>query len=129
MSYSWNINWKSIFNDSTKNETCKVRCKLVSTSSNTLTNENNVGSIRVSLQSNTSRISNGFNIGNILVKKELFRTGYNYLECNTLDTDGFTMIIPKIDNSIFNISIYDINEKLLTSCPFYQVWLYFDVED
>ena len=34
-----------------------------------------------------------------------------------------------ITGDIYNISIYDINEKLLTSCPFYQVWLYFDVED
>lgn len=129
MSYSWNINWRSIFNDS-KNETCKIRCRLISTSdsSNTLS-INSVGSIRASLQSNTSRVSNGFNIGNILVKKELFRTGFNYLECDTLDTDGFTMIIPKTDNSILNLSIYDINENLLTSCPFYQVWLYFDTED
>ena len=127
MSYSWIVNWKSIFND-TKAETCKVRCRLISTSSNTLTFAN-VGSIRASLQSNTSKITNGLNIGDILVKKELIRTGYNYLECNTLTSDGFTMFIPKTDNSVFNISIYDVNENLLTNCPYYQVWLYFDTDD
>jgi len=128
MSYTWNINWRSIFNETNK-ETCKVRCRLISTSSNTLTNAN-IGSFRLSLQSNTSRVSNGFNVGNILVKKELFRTGYRYLECNTLDTDGFTMLIPKVDNANLTLSFYDDTETLITSnVPFYQVWLYFDVED
>jgi hypothetical protein len=127
MSYSWIVNWKSIFND-TKKETCKVRCRLVSTSSNTLTFAN-VGSVRASLQSNTSKITNGLNIGDILVKNNLIQTGYNYLECNTLDTDGFTMFIPKTDSSILNISIYDVNENLLSNCPYYQVWLYFDTDE
>ena len=54
MSYSWNINWRSIFND-TKKETCKVRFRLISTSTNTIST--NFGSIRASLQSNTSKIT------------------------------------------------------------------------
>ena len=128
MSYTWNINWRSVFNE-TKKDTCKVRCRLISTSNNTLTNTS-FSSFRLSLQSNTSRVSNGFNIGTILVKKELFRTGYKYLECNTLDTDGFTMIIPKEDNSNLTLSFYDNTETLITAnIPVYQVWLYFDVED
>lgn len=128
MSYTWNINWRSVFNE-TEKETCKVRCRLISTSLTSLTNTN-IGSFRISLQSNTSRVSNGFNVANVLVKKEQFKTGYYYLECNTLDTDGFTMIIPKVDNSTLTLSFYDLNETLITSnIPVYQVWLYFDVED
>jgi len=126
MSCSWNIYWNTIFNN-TKQETCKVRCRLISTS--TTTALGNIGSIRVSLQSNTSRVTNGLNIGNVLVKKEGIRANYNYLECNTLETEGVTMIIPKTDNSVLNISIYDVNEKLIDNCPYYQVWLYFDTDD
>ena len=128
MSYTWNINWRSIFND-TKKETCKVRCWLISTSSNTLPSSK-IYSFRLSLQSNTSRVSNGFNVGSILVKQELMKKGFNYLECNTLDTDGFTLLIPKEDNSRLTLSFYDNSETLVTAnIPTYQVWLYFDVED
>jgi hypothetical protein len=136
MSYTWNVNWRSLFSttqsglkNETKKDTCKVRCRLVSRSTNTLTNTNIV-SFRLSLQSNTSRVSNGFNVGSILIKKELFTPGYKYLDCNTLDTEGFTMLIPKEDNSNLTLSFYDNSETLITAnIPQYQVWLYFDVED
>jgi hypothetical protein len=123
MSYSWNVNWRSIFND-TKVKTCKVRFRLISTSTNTISKT--FGSIRASLQSNTSKVTNGFNLGNIVVKKEIINSNSYYLEGNTLDTDGFTMIIPTTDTSILTLSIYDINENLLTTLPNYSIWLYFD---
>jgi hypothetical protein len=126
MSYTWNINWRSIFNN-TKTETCKIRFRLISHNTNTITKDN-VGSIRVSLQSNTSKISNGLNLGSISVKRDNF-TQTNYLEGNTLDTDGFTMIIPKTDNSFLTLSLYDINENLLTKIPNFNIWLYFDTDE
>jgi hypothetical protein len=125
MSYSWNVNWRSIFND-TKAKTCKVRFKLISTNTNTITNTS-ICSIRASLQSNTSNVNYGLNLGNIKVKKDTY-TQTNYLEGNTLDIDGFTMIIPTIDNSILTLSIYDKNETLLTTLPNFTIWLYFDTE-
>ena len=128
MSYTWNINWKSIFNGTSK-DTCKVRCKLISTSTNTFTGSN-IYSFRLSLQSNTSRISNGFNVGSVLVKQDILKSGFKYLECDTLDTNGFTIIIPKEDNSNLTLSFYNNNETLVTAnIPVYQVWLYFDLED
>ena len=123
MSYTWNINWRSIFND-TKAKTCKVRFRLISTSTNTISKT--FGSIRASLQSNTSNITNGFNLGDIVVKKELMNTNSYYLEGNTLTMEGATMIIPTTDTSILTLSIYDINETLLTTLPNYNIWLYFD---
>ena len=126
MSYSWNINWNSIFSTTKKQEKCKVRFRLTSTNTNTITNTG-ISSIRASLQSNTSKITNGFNLGSILVKRDNY-TQTNYLEGNTLDTDGFTMIIPNVDNSILTLSIYDANETLLTILPNYNIWLYFDTD-
>ena len=126
MSYSWNINWNSIFSTTKKQEKCKVRFRLISTNTNTITNTG-ISSIRASLQSNTSKITNGFNLGSILVKRDSY-TQTNYLEGNTLDTDGFTMIIPNVDNSILTLSIYDANETLLTILPNYNIWLYFDTD-
>ena len=40
--------------------------------------------------------------------------------------EGATMIIPTTDTSILTLSIYDINETLLTTLPNYNIWLYFD---
>jgi hypothetical protein len=125
MSYSWNINWKSIFND-TKAQYCKVRFRLISTSTNTLSKK--FGSIRASLQSNTSNNTNGFNLGEIVVKNEIFNKNNYYLEGNTLTMEGATMIIPTTDTSILTLSIYDINENLLTILPNYNIWLYFDTD-
>ena len=129
MSYSWNVNWRSIFssNATFNPTTCKVRFRLFSTNTNIIVN-NRISSIRASLQSNTSNVNYGFNLGSILVKKDVY-TNTNYLDGNTLDTDGFTMIIPTIDSSILTLSIYDNNENLITSLPNYSIWLYFDVED
>ena len=126
MSYTWNINWNSIFSTTKKQEKCKVRFRFISTNTNTITNTG-ISSIRASLQSNTSKITNGFNLGSILVKRDNY-TQTNYLEGNTLDTDGFTMIIPNVDNSILTLSIYDANETLLTILPNYNIWLYFDTD-
>ena len=126
MSYSWNINWNSIFSTTKKQEKCEVRFRLISTNTNTIT-YTGISSIRASLQSNTSKITNGFNLGSILVKRDNY-TQTNYLEGNTLDTDGFTMIIPNVDNSILTLSIYDANETLLTILPNYNIWLYFDTD-
>ena len=126
MSYTWNINWNSIFSTTKKQEKCKVRFRLISTNTNTITNTG-ISSIRASLQSNTSKITNGFNLGSILVKRDNY-TQTNYLEGNTLDTDGFTMIIPNVDNSILTLSIYDANETLLTILPNYNIWFYFDTD-
>ena len=75
MSYSWNVNWRSIFND-TKATTCKVRFRLISTNTNTITNTS-ICSIRASLQSNTSNVNYGLNLGNIKVKKDIY-TQTNY---------------------------------------------------
>ena len=120
-------NWISIFSttqsglqNNTKATTCKVRFRLISTITNTI-----ICSIRASLQSNTSNVNYGLNLGNIKVKKDVY-TKTNYLKCNTLDIDGFTMIIPTIDSSILTLSIYDNNETLLTTLPNYSIWLYFD---
>lgn len=125
MSYSWNINWKSIFNNTNhQGQSCKVRFRLISKNTNTISIDS-IGSIHASLQSNTSKITNGLNLGSILVKRDNY-TKTNYLEGNTLDTDGFTMIIPTTDTSILTLSIYDVNEKLLTILPNYNIWLYFD---
>jgi hypothetical protein len=124
MSISWLINWKSILPKKNANH-AKIRCKLISDSTNNITNAW-TGSLRLSLQSHTSQITNGFNIGNVFVRKDPLQTGYYYLESNTLHTDGFNFIVPTEEQSVLTITMYDLNENMLTSIPNYQVFLYFD---
>jgi hypothetical protein len=124
MSVSWLVNWKSIFpNKNVKN--AKIRCKLISDSTNNINNTWN-GSCRLSIQSDTCKITDGLNIGNTFVKKDPIQVGYYYLECNTLETDGFSVIIPSEEQSLLRISFYDCLENTLTTIPHFQAFFYFD---
>ena len=76
----------------------------------------------------TSKINNKVKLKlSVLRYLELtnFDTQYNYLECNTVITNGVDMIIPKQDISDIIISFYDINEKLITISNDFQIVLYF----
>ena len=119
----WNINWKEIFGD--KVGECRVRAKFISESYALLTWENNLGSIRVSLSSNTTNSSNGFNVGMICPITETLAT---YLDCDTTTTQGCTSIIPT-NNQEFTVTILDNTENLMANVPDYQLFLYFDVDD
>ena len=123
----WNINWKEIFGSETGE--CNVRIKLVSASATNLTFANNIGSVRASFASNYQNSTNGFNLGSIELKlvSTIATPITTYLECNTIDSKGVTMIIPTTNNNI-TISILNANETLMASVVDYQIWLYFDVE-
>jgi hypothetical protein len=119
----WNINWNEVFGD--KVGECRVRAKFISESYALLTWENNLGSIRVSLSSNSSNSTNAFNIGVVTPIKETLAT---YLNCDTLTSQGCSCIIPT-NNQEFTVSILDNTENLMTNVPDYQLFLYFDVDD
>ena len=123
----WNINWKEIFGS--KEGECRVRVKLVSQSATNFTWSANTGSLRASFASNYQNSTNGFNLGSIEPKlvSTIATPITTYLECNTIDSKGVTMIIPKTNNNI-TISILNANETLMASVVDYQIWLYFDVE-
>ena len=99
---------------------------MISDSTNTINNTWN-DSVRLSIQSNTCKITDGLNIGNVFVKKDPIQAGYYYLECNTITTDGFTIIIPNEEQSFLRISFFDQMENTMTTIPTFQVYLYFDV--
>jgi len=120
----WNIDWKEIFGVQVGGQ-CHVRAKFISESYALLTWENNLGSIRVSLSSNTTNSTNGFNIGVVTPIKETLAT---YLNCDTLTSQGCSCIIPT-NNQEFTVSILDNSENLMTNVPDYQLFLYFDVDD
>ena len=119
----FNINWKEIFGD--KVGECRVRAKFISESYALLTWENNLGSVRVSLSSNTTNSTNGFNIGLVSPITETLAT---YLDCDTTTTQGCTSIIPT-NNQEFTVTILDNSENLMTNVPDYQLFLYFDVDE
>jgi hypothetical protein len=80
----------------------------------------------VNLQSNTTNTTNGLILANLNVVKNNFDTKYNYLECNTLETNGVDILIPKIENSNLIISLYDMSENLIALNNDFQIVLYFD---
>lgn len=60
----WSINWKEVMGEYyNTNKPCRVRCKLVSTSSSLLNTGNNLGTVRASFSSNYSNINNGLTLG------------------------------------------------------------------
>jgi hypothetical protein len=120
----WNINWKEIFGD--KVGECRVRAKFISESYSLLTWENNLGSIRLSLSSNNTNSTNGFNIG---VVAPITQTLGTYLDCDTITSQGCGSCIIPTNNQEFTVSILDNTENLMTSVPDYQLFLYFDVDD
>ena len=60
----WSINWKEVMGEYyNTNKPCRVRCKLVSSSSSLLNTGNNLGTVRASFSSNYSNINNGLTLG------------------------------------------------------------------
>lgn len=122
----WNINWREIFGN--LEGECRVRVKLTSAPSTSLTWSANVGSVRASFASNYQNSTNGFNLGAILPQLDTTTaTLTGYLDCDTRATAGVTMIIPKT-NTDLTITFYNANENAMVNVPEYQIWLYFDVD-
>jgi hypothetical protein len=122
-SCTWNVNWTQIFGQRTGE--CNVRCRFNTLTAAGVTRADGVGTLRCSLNSQTS---NGFN-GLILGITETGVDGVN--EFITLDTtqEGITCDIP-IGNGSFTVQLFDLTETLLmTNVPPYQLILYFDVDD
>lgn len=60
----WMIDWKEILGEYyNTNKHCRVKCKLISSSSSLLNLTNNQGTIRANFTSNYSNINNGFTLG------------------------------------------------------------------
>ena len=123
----WNLNWKEIFG-SVEGE-CRVRIKVVSQSATNLTWSANTGSIRASFASNYQNSTNGFNLGSIqpLLDNTSSTPNKTYLDCDTSNSNGVSMIIPKTNNNLI-INFLNSNENYMVNVPEYQIWLYFDVE-
>ena len=125
--YNWFINWKILFGN-IKQNSCKVRCKLISNSNSNISNQFQIGTVRANFSSNTSNMSNGFILGSLNLTKLNFDTYNPYFFCDTSDSVGTSIIIPKEEISQLNIYFYDISENLITTPINFQVYLYFDTE-
>jgi hypothetical protein len=125
----WNINWREVFGSRTGN--CRVRTKLLSASSNSITWTANVGSVRASFSSISTSSSNGFNLGYLRPQNDYTAasgTIYTYLDLDTLTSNGATIIIPN-SNSEFVLTLLNATETQMSNVPEYQVWFYFEVDD
>lgn len=66
----WLINWREVLGEyHNSNKTCRVKGKLVSAPSTLLTSSNNLGTVRLSLASNYSNITNGLTLGVPIIKQ------------------------------------------------------------
>lgn len=125
-SVKWNVNWSELFGG--KKGYCKVKAKLISsTGAGAISWANNAGSLRASFQSNTTKSTNGFNIGAVLPIME-YVSNITYLDLDTSTTTGASIVIPNGNND-FYITFLDKTESLMTNVPEYQLWLYFDVDE
>jgi hypothetical protein len=121
---TWNVNWTQIFGQRTGE--CNVRSRINSTSIAGLNRDDNIGTIRCSLNSPTSNNYNGLILG---TTEDILDYGvYEYLSLDTTQ-NGVSCNIP-IGNGSFTISFLNMTENtLMTVVPEYQIILYFDVED
>ena len=124
----WNINWREIFGGRTGD--CRVRVRVLSSSSTVISWANNTGTVRASFQSNNSNSTNGFNLGYVRPQSDYTSGTANttYLDVDTTTSNGTTIAIPNTNND-FYIMFLDKFEQFMTNMPDYQVWLYFDVDD
>ena len=124
----WNINWREIFDG--RQGFCRVRCKLLSASSNALTWAANTGSVRATFQSVSTSASNGFNLGYVRPQSDYTSGAANttYLDLDTLTSNGATIAIPNSNND-FVISLLNSTESQMVSVPEYQIWFYFEVDE
>ena len=124
----WSINWREIFGN--RNGECRVRVRLISSSSSALNWQQNIGSLRASFQSTCSNSSSGFNLGYIRPQSDFTSSTANttYLDLDTTQSNGSTIIIPNTNND-FYLTILDSTEQPMTNIPEYQVWLLFDTDD
>ena len=122
----WTINWREIFGK--LEGECRVRVKLTSAPSTSLAWSANVGSVRANFASNYQNSTNGFNLGAILPQLDTTTsTLTGYLDCDTIATNGVSMIIPTTNTDLV-ISFLNANETAMVNVPEYQIWLYFDVQ-
>ena len=126
-SAKFNVTWRDIFGSITGD--CRVRVRLLSNSSSTLTWNNNVGSIRLQMGSATSNSTNGVNVCSVRPQSDYTSgtTAVTYLDADTTTSNGISAIIPTT-NGEFTVSILDKSENLMVNVPEYQLWLMFDIE-
>jgi len=124
----WNINWKEIFGS--RNGECRVRVRMLSSSQQSISWNNNCGSIRATFSSNSSNSTNGFNLGYVRAQSDYTtaQAQTTYLDSDTLTSNGASIIIPN-SNGDFSITLLDRAEAFMTNVPEYQIWFYFDVDD
>lgn len=124
----WNINWRDIFNEYIdRNVDCRVKCSLISSSSSTLTTSNNFGTVRANFSSVYGNVTNGFVLGMPILRTSVDGAGYYYVELDTIQTSGKSIIIPS--SNFFNIQFLRPDENtLMSNIPEYQIILDFEID-
>ena len=123
----FSINWKEIFGDWMGE--CRVRCRFISTSSNAINWSSNVGSIRATIGSTHSNVTNGAMLGFVRPQSDYTSgtSNYTYLDCDTTTSNGVSVQISQM-NTDFTVLLLDKLENQMTNVPDYQLWLFFDVD-
>ena len=125
----WSINWREIFGEyDTTDKLCRVKAKLVSSGSTTLSSANNQGSVRISITSQYSNITNGLNLGPLILRQTPDSLITYYMDLDTIQTFGLSANIP-MSNDFFVQILKNDDKTLQSSVPEYQLWLYFDIDE
>ena len=124
----WSINWTEIFGEyANTNKPCRVKAKLITAGSSSLSSSGNQGSVRVSLTSQYSNISNGINLGSSTIRLAADST-YLYLDLDTIQTFGLSCNVP-MSNDFFIQFLKADDKTFQTNVPEYNIWLYFDIDE
>lgn len=125
----WNINWREVFNEYIDmNKPCRVKCKLITNTASNINPSNVLGTLRCNFSSAYSSINNGFVLAPVSWKYDTLNN-QNYIDIDTVNTNGETMIIPSNGN-FFNVYFLKPDESTLMSViPEYQLMLYFEIDE
>jgi hypothetical protein len=100
----WMVNWKEIMGDHyTSNHVCRIKAKLVSNGTTTLSTANNLGTVRMSFASNYSNIVNGMTVGIPIIRQ-------------TADTPSvITQFIGTISSTTLTVNSFGYGQMLSVS--------------
>lgn len=124
----WFVNWGQFFNYEDHNKRCKIKAKLVSKKSSSLTHDANLGFLCASLPSTNCNMLSGSVLGQTFVNAAVGSTTDFYLSCDTLQENGLQGLIPN-QASELNIILLDVDGLPQPNVPEYILTLVFDIED
>jgi hypothetical protein len=122
---TFNVNWDALFK---KEGVANLRVAMIAGSSNSYSETDNNGSLRLTLPSNYVA-SSGYGVNASPITLETRHgAGTHNLYADSIFSNGVTVNIPK-GNGTLTVFFINRSETLMSNIQEYQLWLYFDCHD